>query len=755
MYIFFGYNQNIKYYQVLRLDFETLDWQTMLENSDYLYGSSIVSSDDKLYFLLGKSESNYENSVKVFDYKLGSFNVLTESVNLPKARKNHISWSYNNSIYIFGGVSKNNEYLNDMWRFDINEEKWHEVKVSGSIPEGRESMGFYFVPGNILIVIGGKAGSKVFSDFYIYEPRSSVWVVKNEIENMVSERFSSCVFFANLKVIVFGGQNSQGYLNDLWIYDFHLNSFINIEVTGAAQIMNYKCVMTQNNDEIDIYVISGKNSNNEPNDSIFLVQILNFSTEIPVASIKKYWQNDNFLLNNFSIVFQSSTIYLLGGQNNQYLSKSILILDLKKRLLRSVPVPQDLWISGHTSSHFAKSLFIFGGVHSPNGYQTSSTPSSTLYKLTSTNLDLNLNCSQTLSVSSECFSCKAGYYLESNVCKPCPAGTFSPYDGAVGLIMCVPCFNGEFNDLTGKKLCKKCSEGYNCPISSKEQKVRMRLMESYSNQPKEFESETLRIENVNQNILYGLLAVCIFLINFLVFSSNFRALIKKVDIFVDQHSQELNVPVVYTKTPLGGYFTISFIMLALITCMYTAVSFFKDNIVETKSLVPSVVMEEEFFESDLELNINFYDFNGNCSSLSASLEETAIKYSKRKIYYLKGTSDCLVQVIYSNFHLLSDAELEFGFKDEVASCSFLSINISSSSSIPKEPSELFIPLYPSDNSLIFRGFPSSTFKFSLIPSVILIQVFYSDSNIYDPKITGYHLVDTNSHVPGLSVDQNS
>ena len=43
----------------------------------------------------------------------------------------------------------------------------------------------------------------------------------------------------------------------------------------------------------------------------------------------------------------------------------------------------------------------------------------------------------------------------------------------------------------------------------------------------------------------------------------------------------------------------------------------------------------------------------------------------------------------------------------------------------------------------------------MIPSVIKTQIFHSDSDKYQSKLTGFHLFDTGNHVIGSVVDQNT
>ena len=85
-----------------------------------------------------------------------------------------------NTIWVFGGILKDGNKSNELWKFDLNQQKW-EIRMHTCCSKTGEP----FVP----------------------EPRSGHGMTAVEIEN---------------KIIVFGGrkkENAEGDLNDLWEYD--------------------------------------------------------------------------------------------------------------------------------------------------------------------------------------------------------------------------------------------------------------------------------------------------------------------------------------------------------------------------------------------------------------------------------------------------------------------------------------------------------------------------------------------------------
>ena len=52
----------------------------------------------------------------------------------PCLRKNHVSLFFGSSIFIYGGIDSNNNYLNDCWIYDLNKRKWDLLDFRGRYP---------------------------------------------------------------------------------------------------------------------------------------------------------------------------------------------------------------------------------------------------------------------------------------------------------------------------------------------------------------------------------------------------------------------------------------------------------------------------------------------------------------------------------------------------------------------------------------------------------------------------------------------
>jgi fibronectin type 3 domain-containing protein len=156
----------------------------------------------------------------------------TEAVaqNNPGPRYGHTMVAYNGKIYLFGGGSstslgktsgQNNvcEVLNDLWAYNIDD-FWERIPKEDTPPTRK----------------GHSA---------------NVW---------------------NGKMVVYGGENSTGTLNDLWTYDFSTMEWAQLTVGGnPPAVSNHSAVIDGNN----LVIAGGKDSKNRSLDSCCVIDLNN------------------------------------------------------------------------------------------------------------------------------------------------------------------------------------------------------------------------------------------------------------------------------------------------------------------------------------------------------------------------------------------------------------------------------------------------------------------------------------------------
>lgn len=85
--------------------------------------------------------------------------------------------------------------------------------------------------------------------------------------------------------------------------------------------------------------------------------------------------------------------------------------------------------------------------------------------------------------------------------------------------------------------------------------------------------------------------------------SRFDDIFVMLDIFTDKHNHTNDQPMRLRKTHLGGLFTLIFLMIAIMFASTNSIYFLDDNIIEVKSMIPLIALEDkENIKSD-ELTI--------------------------------------------------------------------------------------------------------------------------------------------------------
>ncbi|CAJ0758109.1 13112_t:CDS:10 [Entrophospora sp. SA101] len=123
------------------------------------YGHTVTVVGSKMYVFGGSYEGYYLNDLIALDLaSINSPGPSWEFINFsnqpPSGRTGHISCSYNNKIYIFGGMDGSKCY-NDTWCFDLQTNQWAELAYNGYVPYPRHGCGSTIIEDTIYL-FGGK-----------------------------------------------------------------------------------------------------------------------------------------------------------------------------------------------------------------------------------------------------------------------------------------------------------------------------------------------------------------------------------------------------------------------------------------------------------------------------------------------------------------------------------------------------------------------------------------------------------------------
>eukprot|EP00756_Hemistasia_phaeocysticola_P011813 Hpha_TRINITY_DN15143_c2_g7::TRINITY_DN15143_c2_g7_i1::g.127521::m.127521 len=143
----------------------------------------------------------------------------------PAVRFNHGCAADESNVYVFGGVVHDGHipvYMNDFWRLSLSAGSWEKLSHQNA-PIQREGHSMALRNDRVLVVFGGINGNGELNDVHLLdtnmEPLS--WKQLHPLNNPPRRTGHSALLYRDGELmIVFGGKGPQGQLNDLWVFYF-------------------------------------------------------------------------------------------------------------------------------------------------------------------------------------------------------------------------------------------------------------------------------------------------------------------------------------------------------------------------------------------------------------------------------------------------------------------------------------------------------------------------------------------------------
>jgi len=213
----------------------TLSTPSNPKPSDRTFHGAVSISDNKMLIWGGGTIVNDvtflpNNEMWVYNRNQNSWNQRNPQGPIqPSGRLGHGMASKGNKVYVFGGIVPTSsgeccDFLNDMYEYNIDTNRWKQLFPSGTIPSPRGHMGFVRVDNDIWLQGGEGAGFSVEKGLWKYNIDKNQWrLINEEVPNDPSQRESQLFnFLGNNKLICFGGDtegpNFYNLRNDTQIY---------------------------------------------------------------------------------------------------------------------------------------------------------------------------------------------------------------------------------------------------------------------------------------------------------------------------------------------------------------------------------------------------------------------------------------------------------------------------------------------------------------------------------------------------------
>lgn len=287
--------------------------------------------ENKMIIFGGHKDKVFNNEVYCFNPETKEFTKLTNNIpakSKPSARQEHASLIVNDDLYIFGGVGKNDQLFNDLWKFNLKSMAFTQINY--------DSMDKDFIPG---------------------------------------PRFGHSMILDKNQIYIFGGfLGLVNESNELWEYDISQNKYILLHDSIAEKFSEEDLEKTKKSledhakikkkfrwltkHEVELRTnplpFSSKDNKTQKNKS-HTVQKSNSLTDIKTAHSNEVLNRPNVIKMKKSLVYTSVEEDLNNALHK--LSKNEKTMASNENSTGKLPEPRD----GHSMLIYKDTFIVFAG----------------------------------------------------------------------------------------------------------------------------------------------------------------------------------------------------------------------------------------------------------------------------------------------------------------------------------------------------------------------------------------------------------
>lgn len=157
----------------------------------------------------------------------------------PAPREDH-TWTITPdgaTAYLFGGRDQASAY-DDLWAYSLATGAWSLVTPSGETPSGRFGHNAAWAEGIGLVIFAGQASAEFFNDLWAYDPASNAWRSLPASGALPAARYGSCAAIGpDGRFWISHGFTSDGQrFADTLAYDFETDTWTDETPVGDAPI---------------------------------------------------------------------------------------------------------------------------------------------------------------------------------------------------------------------------------------------------------------------------------------------------------------------------------------------------------------------------------------------------------------------------------------------------------------------------------------------------------------------------------------
>jgi len=170
---------------------------------------------------------------------------------------------------LFGGYHRYNGtgyYLNDTWEYNYSENTW-SLAVNGTPAARRFIQMVYDASADQVILFGGTGqGGQKFDETWAYDPNNATWE-NRQPSGTPGPRWVYAMAYHALenKTILFGGLTPDGESNETWVYDYNTNTWTNMSPTVEGGVLTPRVAasMVYDSSADDVIMFGGEDSSGQ------------------------------------------------------------------------------------------------------------------------------------------------------------------------------------------------------------------------------------------------------------------------------------------------------------------------------------------------------------------------------------------------------------------------------------------------------------------------------------------------------------